>query len=51
MALMDQIAVKMATSESAAAYLRNDDVSVTNASVKGKQLAKVRGLNERVRTV
>ena len=49
-ALMDQIAVKMATSESAAPYLRNDDVSVTNASDKEKQLAKVRGLNERVRT-
>ena len=41
----------MATSESAAACLRNDDVSVSNASDKWKQLAEVRGLDERVRTV
>ena len=41
MVLVDQITVKMAISESAAAYLRN----------KEKQLAKVRGLDERVRTV
>ena len=42
MALVDQIAVKMAKSESAATYLRNDDVSVTSASDNEKQ---------RVRTV
>ena len=36
---------------SAAAYLKNDDVSVTNASDKVKQLAKVSGLDERVRNI
>ena len=41
----------MATPESAAAFLMNDDVSVTNASDKVKQLAKVSGLDERVRDV
>ena len=50
-ALVDQIAAKMATPDSAAAYLKNDDVSVTNTSDKVKQLAKVSGLDERVRNV
>ena len=51
LAVVDQIAAKMATPESAAAFLKNDDVSVTNASDKVKQLAKVSGLDERVRNV
>ena len=50
-ALVDQIASEMATPTSAAAYLSNDDVSVTNASDKEKQLARVGGLDERVRNV
>ena len=50
LALVDQIAAKMAP-ESAAAFLKNVDVSVTNASDKVKQLAKVSGLDERVRNV
>ena len=49
LALVDQIAAKMATPESAAAYLMNDDVLATNASDEVKQLAKVSGLDERPR--
>ena len=51
LALVDQIAAKIATLESAAAYLKNDDVSVTNASEKVKQLVEVSGLDERVRNI
>ena len=50
-ALTDTIAEKMATPESAASFLQSDDISVTNVSDKVKQLAKVGGLNERVRNV
>ena len=34
------------TPQNAAAYLKNDDVTVTNASDKAKQLDKVSGLDE-----
>ena len=47
MALMDQIAAKMATSESAAA----STTCPSPTRDKEKLLAKVRALNERVRTV
>jgi len=51
MALTATIAEKMATPQLAAGYLKNDDVSVTNTSDKEKQLAKLGGLDARVRDV
>lgn len=51
MALTGTFSEKMASPELAAAYLQNDDVSVTNTSDKEKQLAKLHGLDDRVRAV
>ena len=48
-ALTASIAEKMSSPQLAAAYLANDDVSVTNQSDKQKQLVKLQGLDARVR--
>jgi len=47
-ALLSTIANKMSSASLAAKYLRNDDISVTNASDKEKQLDRVSGLDYRV---
>ncbi|CAK0899097.1 unnamed protein product, partial [Prorocentrum cordatum] len=47
-ALLSTIANQMPSASLAAKYLRNDDISVTNASDKEKQLDRVSGLDYRV---
>ena len=51
MALTATFAEKMVTPQLAAAYLQNDDVSVTSTNDKKQQLAKLDGLDARVRDV